>query len=825
MSLSGLEHFATIHRLLSELVRHYNTESSSQPRRVNDCNIKSLMEYICESTLSSSENSENLNRSQDSFYLLKLCQDRISRRYHDPQFSQFLHLYNQLGSSAFSNRFITFLLFLSNVSDGDPSQHSLRLMSYPDILELSLLPCPISLMSAAPTDTLSPLALQSPAALSTEGEETSLKAYDLLERQLVSDLIETLQGRGGLFIRTSSELVSGSCRVEVNTSPCIPLSLLRRCMRLLPLACSSSHIQLLTDQMSHSSGAVVRSLVSAVRTHMEEYREYVRLYSGLETGPRTMRSLLLYVQEPMYCVPRVCSLLDSWQRSGERGGALLNLVYRATFSGCQRMRGILCQFLTELMVPLQSLLHRWVCLGEIEHEQKEDFFIEANQDSSGDIWDKGYGISEANLVDFISQQLVSRILITGKAVSFMRLVCHEPRENFCCVEELFDALSLSFETVLDGTFENIIYEVYLAQSAHLMRLLEHSFQFRVHLRGFRDFFLIARGDFWFSFLTQAKNLLNSPAGNIQELNLLFYLALQSTTAKKVPRYVTDRLEVELASGSEGKICWDVLSLNYILTPPLDTVFPTNTIQTYQSIYRVALNIRKNEFVLSDIWRRLALYVRETAEEYALSQLYYTSHLYVGCMLHFVRNIQIYICHLFTSQWQELSRALEGCADLDQLRSTHLRYLELLRDSCYLVSPRNVIQTDQIKLRYLHLLTDLNSIFLSLLDSIALAEDTFQNMFSDLDFEFKARQQTEEQIQSVDFDWGMTNSTEKKELERLDEFMNKMQLSNEAIQLQYRKFNQTVRTFVVNIYMNPILNLRRVAVNINFNGFYKSNTFT
>ena len=71
----------------------------------------------------------------------------------------------------------------------------------------------------------------------------------------------------------------------------------------------------------------------------------------------------------------------------------------------------------------------------------------------------------------------------------------------------------------------------------------------------------------------------------------------------------------------------------------------------------------------------------------------------------------------------------------------------------------MIQTDQIKLIYLHILTDLNSIFLSLLDSIALAEDTFQNMSSDLDFEFKARQQTEQQIQSVDFDWGLTNSSE------------------------------------------------------------------
>ena len=830
MDQSGFEHFAAIHKLVSELVRHYNTESNEQDRTLNDVNITNLMRYICKSTLSSDEISDiYLNSSLDSFYLLKLCQDRISRGYQNPQFSKLLYLYNQLGSPAFSDRFIRFLLLLSDAPDGDSFEHPIRLLDCHNILEPSLSPDPISLKSATPAKTLPPVASLSPRS-STEvstaaGGETSLESYNLLESQLVSDLIENLSGRGGVYIRTSSQLVNRSPQIEVTTSPRIPPSLLRRCMSILPLVCSFYHIQLLTEQMSCSSSGIVCSLVTAVRTHLGEYTEYVSLYSDLETGPRTLRSLLLYLHEPMYCLPRICSLLDSWQRSEETGGALVNLVYKATFSGCQRIRGILCQFLTELMAPLQTLLYRWVCLGEIEYNQKKDFFIEATLDSRNDIWESGYGICKANLLDFISEQLASKILIAGKAVSFMRLVCEEPRENFSSVERLFDAFSLSFETALDGAFENIIYEVYIAQSAHLMRILEHTFQFKAHLRGFQDFFLMGRGDFWESFLAQSKHILELPATHIrtQDLNCLFYYTLRSTTAKKSPGYVTDRLEVELSSVSEAQIGWNVLNLNYILTPPLDTVFPIVTIQMYQSIYRVVLSIRKCEFTLFNLWRRLALYFRQTTEESSLSQLYYTSLFYVGSMLHFVNNIQFYISNLFTSQRQEFSRALEVCTDLDQFRSAHLSYLELLRDRCYLVSPQKVIQADQIKLRYLHVLTDLNSVFLSLMESITLADDTFQEMFSDIDSEFKARQQTEEQIQSVN--WGMTNALEQKGLERMDEFVNKMQLTNQAIQLQYRNFNQAVHTFAVRIYTNPVLNLRRLAVNINFNGFYKSNTFT
>ena len=832
MALSGFEHFSTIHRLVSELVRHFNTESNIQDERVNDINIKSLMEYICEYTLSSTENG-TLSRalSRDSFHLLRLCQDRIGGRYNNPQFSQFLHLYNQLGSSAFSDKFIIFLLLLSNRSNEETSPHRIRLIDYPNLLEPYLPPDPVSLKSAIPANALSPLASphsptesHSPIILTTEGEETSLASYNLLENSLVSDLIENLQGRDGIFIRTASKLVNGSPQIEVTTSPSIPTSLLRRCMSVLPLACSFLHIQLLTDQMSHASSLISCSLVAAVRSHMEEYAEYVSLYSDLETGACSLRSLLLYVHEPMYCVPRVCALLESWQRLGDGGGALVNLVYRATFSGCERMRGILRQFLAELMVPLQSLLHRWVCLGEIELEQK-DFFIKSNQNTSEDIWDRGYEICNANLLDFISQQLACKILITGKAVSFMRLVCEEPSENFCSAETLFNTFSLSFETILNGTFDNIIYEMYRVQSAHLMRILEHNFQFRVHLRGFRDFFLMTRGDFSFSFLTQAKHLLDSPAAHIEtrELNHLYYLSLQSTTAKKIPRDVKDRFEVELFSGSQGEIGWNVLSLNYILTPPLDTVFPTSTIQAYQSIYRVVLNIRKNEFILVEIWRRLSLYFKQVPDELSLSHFFYTSNLYMCCMLHFVKNIQFYICDLFTSQWQEFSNALDGCTDLDQLRATHFRYLDLLRASCYLVSPQNVIHTNLIKHKYLHILTDLNSMFLTLLGCIALAKDTFQNCFSDLDLEIIARQQTEERIESGD--WGMTDSLEQKGVERTNEFMNRMQLTHQEIKLQYRNFNHKVHTFVVHIYKNPILNLRRLAVDLNFNGFYKSNTFT
>ena len=190
------------------------------------------------------------------------------------------------------------------------------------------------------------------------------------------DLVENLLGGEGSLIKC--RLVDRTPRFDITTSSIIPSTLLRSAMSVVELVCYLLHIQQILGEMSSSSSAVVYSLISAVRNHLQEYSEYVCLYTEEHSTPYSIRSLLLYIHEPMYCMGRVCSLLESWVRSEETGGALVNQVYRATFTGCQRMRRILSSFLEELMIPLQFLLHKWVCLGDLEGEQG-DFFISRNQ--------------------------------------------------------------------------------------------------------------------------------------------------------------------------------------------------------------------------------------------------------------------------------------------------------------------------------------------------------------------------------------------------------------------------------------------------------------
>ena len=823
MALSNFGNFANIHRLVSDLVQHTSIFNDTE---TNDYNAKILTEYLYQSSLNETENEDSVESNvtslnQDPFSLLSKCDDRISRRYNDLRFTQLIHLYNKMGSSAYSDRFIKFLLLLSNDSP------KLHFIDSHDILDSVVPAAAFSLRTARYTYPL-PVVMSTDISVSSEQsvelmkEEYSPASFYLLEARLVCDLVENLLGREGSLIKCS--LVDRTPRFEITISPTIPSSLLRRAMSIIKLVCCFLHIQRILVEMSNSSSAVVYSLISAVRNHLQEYSEYVCLYTEEQTAPYSIRSLLLYIHEPMYCTNRVCSLLETWVRNEETGGTLLNQVYRATFTGCQRMRRILSSFLEELMIPLQFLLHKWVCLGELDGEQV-DFFISRNQDEKENTWENEYSINNANLPEFISLHVAGKILIAGKSVCFLRRVCNESTDTFSRMTRGLDGFNLSFESVLDGTFENTIHQIYLEQSAHLMRVLEDTFQLKMHLRGFQDFFLMARGDFAFLFLTEAKELLDAslPHVHLQELRQVFSLSLLRTTAKRCPKDVVDRLEVILSSEDTGEVGWSVLNLDYILTPPLDTIFPPPTILAYQSIFKVLLNIRKSELVLSSLWRQLSLYFRQVTEDYDLTQLYFSSHFFVNCMLHFIKKIQFYVCDIFTFHWRDLSRSLYGCADLDQLKYKHSNYLDVLRAGCYLVSPPGTITSGEVKLKYLDILSELNAMCLSLLDAINSADVTIQTMFRDLDLEFEAKHQSEKRIESSG--WGTCDSIEQKEVERIDEFLNKMQITDKTIQQQNTKFNHTVQSLVKLVYKNPVLNLRRLAVSLNFNGYYRNNTFT
>ena len=335
MALSNFANFANIHRLVSDLVQY---TSNFNDTAANGYNTEILSEYLYQSTLNETENdisfeSDTTSLDQDPFSLLYKCDARINRRYHDVRFTRLVHLYNKMGSSAYSDRFIKFLILLSNDSP------KLHFIDSHNILDSVLPAAPFSLRTAQYTDPV-PVVLSTDSEVSSEQSAELIKREDeyspasfyLLEGRLVCDLVENLLGREGSLIKC--RLVDRTPRFDITTSSIIPSTLLRSAMSVVELVCYLLHIQQILGEMSSSSSAVVYSLISAVRNHLQEYSEYVCLYTEEHSTPYSIRSLLLYIHEPMYCMgSSLANGCESWVRSEETGGALVNQVYRATFTG------------------------------------------------------------------------------------------------------------------------------------------------------------------------------------------------------------------------------------------------------------------------------------------------------------------------------------------------------------------------------------------------------------------------------------------------------------------------------------------------------------
>ena len=825
MNLSELECFSKIHSLVTELVRRHST--TNEMSNSNESAVESLQQYLCESTLNAKSNGTDLSTitKQDTFTLLKACESRISKRCNDPRFSQFLHLFNELGDLTFANRLIRFLISLS--AEVDPGSHPIKLIDSPSIIEPIPNPPSLNLDITYDTSTPStpvPIHLHPP---NTPPSPITVPVPDDLpaireESAVVSDLLKILQGRDSAMLT----LIRDDDHPNVfalKHSPSIPLPLLNLCLRVGELGCCFARIQLCLEQMNSSTSLFSSSLVAAVRSHIEEYTAYINIFPKLQTGPHTLRSLLLFLLEPMYSMKRICSLLENCKE--ERGGTLINIIYESTFTGCPKMCRIMKSFLWEVLVSLQSLLYKWLCLGEIESQHPKDFFIQQNPADNGEIWEKGYELDLDSIPDIITLRLAERILIIGKTVSFLRNVCGESKESFFSLASRFNNFSFTFDSVVDGSFECIIHELYLRQSGHLLQVLNGKFNLKRHLKGFQDYFLISRSDFIFSFLDKAKHKLDGPAKYLDKRHLkdMYLDSLGISYAKLASDEVLNRLEVKLFASTDGDVGWDVFNLDYTLTPPLDTVFPPPVITAYQSLFRFVLTIRNCEYLILDLWKLLNRYNSPAKEDFELSELFFLSHFFISSLLHFIRKLEYFISFdIFACEWEGLCEALDGCRDLEHLRTIHQRYLDLLKVGCFIAPVQKTFQSDYFKSNNLEILKEMNSMFQTLLNNIKLAEKTFKEMFSDLDRELRAKRETEERINSSG--WGMSESIEQREIEREEEFMNKMNLTKQILHKQYNKFNLVVRSFVMHIYKNPIFSLKRLAISLNYNGFYRLNKF-
>lgn len=173
-----------------------------------------------------------------------------------------------------------------------------------------------------------------------------------------------------------------------------------------------------------------------------ELTEYYRLLAVLESqrtkhGPEepanylNLKKLYLWVQEPMERMKWLAIIIDSVHSL--KGGAVCSALHSYVLNGSPATRGFVGRILREACAPVLAMVRQWTIEGELNDPFKEFFVEEEEQEEQGRVvdenrrlWAHKYRLNHVMIPNgLLTYDLAKKILLTGKAVNFIRRCCNE----------------------------------------------------------------------------------------------------------------------------------------------------------------------------------------------------------------------------------------------------------------------------------------------------------------------------------------------------------------------------------------------------------------
>ena len=180
--------------------------------------------------------------------------------------------------------------------------------------------------------------------------------------------------------------------------------------------------------------------------------------------------------------------------------------------------------------------------------------------------------------------------------------------------------------------------------------------------------------------------LNEPASSISAYTLTGSLetAIRASNAQFDPPYILDKLRVstQRATGKD-EIGWDVFSLRYAVSAPLDVVFTEQSMTKYLRIFTFLWQLKRVEHSLNGTWQTMKPAVTASLERDGasgdagslLAQEMRRCHTLRGEMHHFVSNLQYYVMfEVLEGSWDGLTKEMASAQDLDAIVEAHDKYL-------------------------------------------------------------------------------------------------------------------------------------------------------
>ncbi|EGC38619.1 hypothetical protein DICPUDRAFT_148636 [Dictyostelium purpureum] len=445
----------------------------------------------------------------------------------------------------------------------------------------------------------------------------------------------------------------------------------------------------------------------------------------------TLIKLFVWIQSPLKKLKVLATCVDSIKTT-MKGGEIISQIDTLSRHGDRDIQKLIHSIMFKICQPFFSMVRLWMFKGEINDPYQEFFIKQHEKVQLERTWKEKFAIVVRLLPSFISIPLAKKILVIGKSINYMKQFCNNFKDD-----KLDSYYYYNIDEDDDGEFENddeddeedeeneeeqpqhdpnrltkeqriekkllneeskiikyksnnlnytnkellqdMIELVARQSSQRLLKIVLERFKFMTHIKALKKYLLLGQGDFIQYLMDLVGEDLSKPVNQISRHKLADWMetAIRNSNAQFEESEFIGRLDIALLPERQGSIGWDIFSLDYHVDSPLNTILSPNDIIRYKKTFHFMWSIKRVEYSLSSVWRKIRTSSKELAALLPIKGEIHKSHIIMNEMIHFISNFQYYLMfEVLECSWNNLKKFIEEEAtDLDQLIDAHHQYLQ------------------------------------------------------------------------------------------------------------------------------------------------------
>ncbi|KAE8778012.1 gamma-tubulin complex component 4 [Hordeum vulgare] len=424
---------------------------------------------------------------------------------------------------------------------------------------------------------------------------------------------------------------------------------------------------------------------------------------------------------------------------------------------------------------LQDQYHEFFIRRQVDRDEENEsaqsdvadkFAQKLARDTSLTSWHSGFHVSLDMLPEYIHMRVAESILFAGKAIRVLRNPSpgatlleptnqsqtlkgsHRMQSFIGCsgaLKELPNFSNISAEELLPQAeadkvdamlkqlkhasefhkrlFESAVSSIRTIAANHLWQLVVVRADLNGHLKALKDYFLLAKGDFFQCFLEESRQLMRlPPRQSTAEADLIvpFQLAAlktigdedkyftrvslrmplfgmkSSTSQKDLQKSNTSDLSLQGKASSELALDgWHSIALEYSVDWPLQLFFTPDVLSKYRKVFQYLIRLKRTQMELEKSWTAVMHQDHVDFSDYCKDQKNSSATQLRRLrtkpfwrvrehMAFLIRNLQFYIqVDVIESQWNVLQTHVQDSHDFTELVTFHQDYLSALISQSFL----------------------------------------------------------------------------------------------------------------------------------------------